>query len=517
MNSSKKQPTYTKRKTEEVETSICKEYLAQLSQRDKYSAKLPKYDILKEHAKRGELKVIVFNVGQGEHILIQFEDGRYGIIDFYFEGGKGCALSEPPAITYLRNIPEKEPLKIAFICVTHTDYDHIKEIDESIEYLKKRPNTVIENIWTPGAEHIQDIMNEMTNSVDGFNDIYYGLHDKEEAQMVNATLYKLKKITEDKALKGIIRPIEGIDILTHEIENLRIDCLGPLNSHTDSFDKKNQRHLLRHIVRTHRLQKAEDKNISAKELEKLKQLEKKASKDSSADPNAISSILRFVYHRHQLLFTGDVTLKTWNECIKEFKRSQATYGMEDLEPNFVKAPHHGSEKNSSPDMWSDVFPKNGEVHVSFSAGLGRNYLHPKSKTYGDMDIAREKKENLMMFRRKTNKCFPCIENNCCSLLLTTDLFEFEKNKVLTEEEKKRLMTFKRLAKIDEIELHSVDSVDYEPGIMGLLYRFHEKNDRKVEFNIIISKGMKRYDSCLFGRSTEETEKDCPEPVKENDA
>src|SRR5947209_4288791 len=95
------------------------------------------------------LKVYLFNVGQGDHILLELPNGKYGIIDFYFEAAVG--LREPPALTYLESVrrrnPEK-PITISFICISHADYDHIKGVDTFLRAVAEN-GIDVENFWLP--------------------------------------------------------------------------------------------------------------------------------------------------------------------------------------------------------------------------------------------------------------------------------------------------------------------------------------------------------------------------------
>ena len=103
------------------------------------------------------LKVYLFNVGQGDHILLELPNGEYGIIDFYFEGAVG--LKEPPALTYLENVKRQNPRKqitVAFICISHPDFDHVKGADTFLHWARDN-NVTIENFWLPAGKEFADI------------------------------------------------------------------------------------------------------------------------------------------------------------------------------------------------------------------------------------------------------------------------------------------------------------------------------------------------------------------------
>ena len=46
----------------------------------------------------------MFNVGQGDNLLLKLPNGKFGIIDFFFSEKSYLNQREPPALTFLKKI-----------------------------------------------------------------------------------------------------------------------------------------------------------------------------------------------------------------------------------------------------------------------------------------------------------------------------------------------------------------------------------------------------------------------------
>ena len=85
-----------------------------------------------------DLEIFLFNVGQGDHILLKFPGQEYGIIDFHFD--LELNIVEPPSLSYFRELKNSlskddfEKISISFICMSHTDSDHIKGVSEVVDW-----------------------------------------------------------------------------------------------------------------------------------------------------------------------------------------------------------------------------------------------------------------------------------------------------------------------------------------------------------------------------------------------
>ena len=95
------------------------------------------------------LRLYVFNVGQGDHILLKLPDNTYGIVDFFYPGG----LAKCPAVYYLTNLKRllpKEDIQIAFVCLSHPDGDHLEGLAGFVKWLEQNEKK-IGNLWLFGG------------------------------------------------------------------------------------------------------------------------------------------------------------------------------------------------------------------------------------------------------------------------------------------------------------------------------------------------------------------------------
>jgi len=450
--------------------------------------------ILEEHHKIGKLKVIVFNVGQGDHCLLQFPNGSYGIIDFYYEAGEKGYLTEPPAITYLRNIPKDTPIDISFICITHTDYDHLKGINHSIDYLLHRARS-IGQVWLPQSDHLHDCLQNYADNIHNFKAQFFPELNEEELNLLWSTLGKLKTISEKPQIKEKLNDDAlGVKKIPHGFgQNITLTCLAPLFRQIKANAMKVNTHILNNFCARKPMKEAINKII-------------KRRLNPNIDANTISTILQINYQEHQLIFPGDTTLISWMEVLKEYKKQEQTRDLPTINPNFIKAAHHGSKKSSSIDLWKHLLPKEGTIHIAFSAGKGHG--HPHKETMAHIEKARsERNLEINIKKKKTNKCVACLHKEEDFANLEMNLFEYEK-----EAEKNRSKASKkRKAFLDhsmkrnpDAKMHSRSSKNPHQlqentpkGLLGLFYTFDENNKRHVDFQLILANYMKSYPECLF--------------------
>ena len=85
--------------------------------------------------------VILFKVGQGDNILLEFQDNTAAVVDFFYSKEQ----HHPPAFDYILSTGIKI---IRFIHITHYDLDHIKGLSEFI-VLCNRNKIKIEKAYFP--------------------------------------------------------------------------------------------------------------------------------------------------------------------------------------------------------------------------------------------------------------------------------------------------------------------------------------------------------------------------------
>lgn len=306
------------------------------------------------------LTVYLFNVGQGDHILIRLPSGEYGIIDFHY----GCGLMSPPALGYLqklrRRLNPNTPIVISFICLSHPDYDHVMGVKAMLDWVKDKSNNVLlKNMWVwPG-----NIFEDLVEQYEDYGHAAEATEGTVKASEVSLQLRALMKFRDGSGRsKTKIQYIHGVEKVAGSAGGFKVVSLAPLGTHVKKFDRQAQRDFVR-------LKIEGDKDPGAK-------------KKPSAKQNLLSSILMLAYGGHRLLFGGDASEEIWRDCLEHYNATAQHEEHGPFKGCFVKASHHGSKHSSSTVLWRDIlFPR---AHVGISAGSQNSYGHPHRETLQHM-------------------------------------------------------------------------------------------------------------------------------------
>lgn len=325
----------------------------------------------------GQLTVYLFNVGQGDHILLELPNGEYGIIDFYYEGTLG--LREPPSLTYLENLrrlhPEK-PITISFLCISHPDYDHVKGVDSFLDWAEQNA-VVINNIWLPPGREIGELCNKYEVALRKYaksnEEIDWGNEYKIRLGRIHRYVEKHGNGLAKDYLQGAVRSLNA------DLDDLKVILVAPLTEHLKEFDDDLLDRFFRLLI---------------------------TRKKATAQNNLMSSVLLMLLNGHRLLFGGDTTLEVWMDGLDAYDRSEIAAICGPCEGNFIKASHHGSRNSSSEELWQRIL--GDESVVGISAGQGKG--HPHEAVLRDIRRAAHQKHSQTQVL-STNSCTECIIND----------------------------------------------------------------------------------------------------------
>ncbi len=331
------------------------------------------------------LTVYVFNVGQGDHILLRLPNGEYGVIDFYHDS----TLSAPPALGYLQKLrsrlkPEK-PIVLSFVCLSHPDFDHIKGLKVFLDWIDdERNNVQLKNLWMwPGnildelRKHYEDYGNsvDMTHSTSVSSDVSKQLR----------ALFKFREKRKRGKRKVKVQYLQAVEKLAENAGGVKAVALAPLGEHVKKFDRQAQRAFVRRFVIPNNSDLHGSRN---------------------ADQNLLSSILLLIYaKRHRLLFGGDAGKQIWMECLKHYQETEQKVDHGEFHGCFIKASHHGSKHSSSAELWPDILCPGG--HVAISAGSKATSRHPHPETLEHIINAFQELVRPNVW--STNTCDACLE------------------------------------------------------------------------------------------------------------
>jgi len=302
--------------------------------------------------------VRVFDVGQASANLIEFGNGSVGVVD--------CGVSasgENPLYDRLKQLHSKEALdRIAFVVLTHLDFDHISGIATILE-----DETLVEKMDAIYCNHhpfrlLFEMLARGLNRRSGVhrNPQFYGAlvtlrRIRQAAQLNDLPLYEIQApaATAPSDYPAILTPFPGDDA------PLRIEVLAPTSALVPTaVNRLND--LLEH-----------DKPVS----ELMRSLAK-----YQADWNTSSIVLRIGSDETgYALLPGDATRGTLEEI-----RSRLL--DKELDVDFVVAWHHGARLGPKGDqavdeaLWKFAKGDYGSLVVGISAGMGNQHGHPHEET-----------------------------------------------------------------------------------------------------------------------------------------
>ncbi|MFT3680532.1 MAG: hypothetical protein QM791_09690 [Ferruginibacter sp.] len=325
-----------------------------------------------------KFQVIVFNVGAGDNLLIRLPSGEFGLIDFYYQANLN--QHKPPSIAYLEALSETENIVIAFCCITHYDFDHIK----GVEYLwdfSRRKNIPIKNLWFSGSDSKIKLLKVFQKIVDtrAFqNKLQF------EKERVHKLLSNIRKNLEElssfsnlwqKKMDRRIKHIKNVATIDNSLSpNIKSFSIGPLDHHIEKYELRNFEEIILHLLPS--------------EL-----------KLGSVDNNLISCIIFFQSDNFSCVFGGDAPLEVWHDGIDENESKNLGFN---LSSDFIKVSHHGSKNSSSLKIWNELIKGKKEVHFGISAGDKHN--HPNLETLSQIkDCCQGIKFNIW----STNICEMC--------------------------------------------------------------------------------------------------------------
>ena len=339
--------------------------------------------------KKQTLTVYLFNVGQGDHLLLEMPDGKFGLIDFHYDGNINLAL-EPPALTYLKHIHKpKKPIVISFICISHPDRDHTKGVDKVLQWIE-RENIEVERFWLYAGIDAKDLKRALEQAVSSLKMIVRkrvqlkptatGPRNTSQILQLSDDLVKIGEFIERWERKTNRRAdyLQGINRLDH-LAGVEVCTIAPLGS---DVKKANSRIL----------------------IDVFQWLQRQTA-IALHDTNLVSSVIKMKFYKHQLLFGGDAGEEVWQACLDEFERKHQNHQgpcASSYRGNFIKISHHGSKNSSSVSLWERIMDE--EAIIGISAGKG--YKHPHNETIAHIREA-EKNRNVSPQVVTTNACDRC--------------------------------------------------------------------------------------------------------------
>ncbi len=393
------------------------------------------------------LKVYLFNVGQGDHTLIELPNGEFGIIDcksLKFKDNKGRFKNkEIPATFFFQNYTEKsgENPIISFLIISHNDYDHISGLNELLQYFIDNKICVKNIFYSSTVDSF--FRTQINKSIKEFDPEEYpskiGIKLSSYQDKLLRTFDYQKKLLEE--INGSIE--YGRIIRNHKIssESPEIECVAPKGKHVIAFEEKVIADGMSSLIPLILSRDSDEITNTSEDTFEVEGMRITLR----ADRNPISLVIQIKIKNHSILFTGDSPPKIMLESID---------GLEIRKSNCIKVSHHGSRNSSSEELWGIISSENRRMHAMVSAGT--QYKHPHVELSKDIKSVNS---DYLMYR--TNYCFSCLN----VLNFKEEPFEWYDNSIEKNHELKGLskLTNKILPKKNE-----------HKGLAAWVYEFDEK-------------------------------------------
>lgn len=330
--------------------------------------------------KSNNFQVFLFNVGQGDHILIRLPDGSFGVIDFYYNS-KVNLLGEPPGLTYLKNyLTTNGKVRIKFLHISHYHQDHSKGLSQWLRWMTEN-DIPLDHLWLPGTASPQQFLNYLMRLFT--DDDSFSKFITKESDLANEAVRYREKYAKS--------PLHALDQFLEKMNYKKADFnLEYLTGLRKLYPyPENQEHSFFVHVLTPSSNRAM-KYIEDQPINIIRKILKK--KEVGTGQNDISVVLLIKIGHFNLVFGGDAEYDSLQECINSFSRAvKSDWGI--TPSHFVKLFHHGSCYcySSSNDVekikadskmileafLSDQIPN---IFLAISAGENRRYNHPSPQT-----------------------------------------------------------------------------------------------------------------------------------------
>jgi beta-lactamase superfamily II metal-dependent hydrolase len=458
------------------------------------------------HSPSSKLQLFLFNVGQGDHMLLKFPTQEYGIIDFFYDTSYN--IVEPPCLTYFkelkRNLPvsEFEKITISFFCISHTDKDHVKGICETIKWFHDN-GIFIRDFWLAAARDesqlysfLKDKLALMIENLNVQDRLKYSaninLYNEGIAEFFS--YFEKWKKKEFKSTRYSEEDIGTGEYLV-EIRSLRRPCslqkcqainMGPLGTQIDKYINNLTLDIIKKILGINNI-------------------------DDTTDKNLVSHILRIKFGSTNILFGGDTDKEIWEECLEKYEHCDFTFVHDfgNFDSQFIKVSHHGSKNSSSSKIWEKIIGVKGIVYLGISAGNHMGFKHPNVETLNEI--------------RNLRKDVNILSTNICQSRIMDNHFDKEYHLWYDECIERNLRYGKDEFNSNDQEINDVinktkyhddisETKDESLGLFAYIFEISDNLDEVIKVRMALSK-TNRFQTCFHGGYCDQAQSTCKKEYK----
>lgn len=440
------------------------------------------------HTSSDKLEVFLFNVGQGDHMILKFPTMEYGIIDFHYDLPK-VGTPETPCLSYFKELKKElkeefQKITISFFCISHTDKDHVKGITETIDWFDKE-GVFVKDIWLAGAGDEKQHSNFMKDELPALFKEYFNLDEQDAYQKVVELFGKnthnffksfkkwqkgefTSKRYGNKKRSG--EYLVEVRSLPKPAKNCQAINMGPRTTQLEVYFK----HL---------------------DLDLVKRIFKIKDKRKRVDKNLLSHILRIRFGEVNMLFGGDTHKNIWEECLEYYDNPDNEFValFKNYDSHFIKVSHHGSKNSSSSILWEKILPKSKKHYLGISAGQHNGYNHPHSETLADIRKSRNNANIL-----STNICRGCLANDDLEMEYHKWYDDFIENQLNYNSKSPNRNNNEINATMDRTTIsETIENFKMsEMGLFAYIFEVPNNLDEEIKVRVALTKTTKSYD-CFF--------------------
>ncbi len=292
-----------------------------------------------------KLNITFKNVGQGDTIFIDWEDGvdnkkKYGLID--------CNLVNGGIAPVIRHIQNARPAitEFEFVVMSHPHSDHFSGFPAFLEYCKVNGIIIEKFIFTSAFDKVR-IKGMLEREYDPEEIIISSVNRDKHKKLLHR-LYSILDEEDKITPNGVIKYIFSIssDYQLKLNDDTYITFYSPFNPELNKY-----------LLQTFDISDDEESQIKEKE--------------NNPNANYLSTLTRISHKKDwQILLCSDVM----NDSLERIMRDKNCYkNLQDTRLLAIQIPHHGSRHNHLEHFWQGFKEfENSEVIIS----VGERYKHP---------------------------------------------------------------------------------------------------------------------------------------------
>jgi beta-lactamase superfamily II metal-dependent hydrolase len=278
------------------------------------------------------IRIHVVECGNGDTILIEFPNGKFGLVDCNLYSSACRETGSCRTYNYLLSAIKNK--KLSFVCLTHFHEDHFTGMADILDYYEEDMEMYIDcgRVFLDGILNTKYAIDYCTNGLNNKNNELKRICDK-VTQIERAG--KKKSFYTDLSFEVMNNsaPILPLDLG----KGVSVKILLPSRYSMSAFSRY----------------------LRWKSFLCRQRADNPSRFVSNISYNDISLMLLIEYQKTKIFLCGDTSRRGWSYLLKN---------EENIAANFVKVSHHGANSGNHPAIWDRISPQGRAVAVISADG-----------------------------------------------------------------------------------------------------------------------------------------------------